>query len=52
MADAQKCKHALCSCTVAPGEKFCSPVCEGASKRTNLSCDCPHQDCQGHVAKL
>ncbi|MGI8773056.1 MAG: hypothetical protein ACR2JE_16655 [Acidobacteriaceae bacterium] len=52
MADAHKCKHALCTCTVAAGEKFCSAVCEGASKRTNLACDCPHPDCKGHVAKL
>jgi hypothetical protein len=50
MADAQKCKHTLCTCTVAKGQKYCSPTCEGSAESSTISCDCPHTNCKGHVA--
>ena len=48
MADAKKCAHPNCSCTVVEG-KYCSQVCEDSMGTTDLSCDCPHAGCKGKL---
>ena len=44
-ADSNKCAMDGCLCTVAPGQKYCSPYCETAKGQTTLECDCGHPAC-------
>jgi hypothetical protein len=49
MANAQKCAHAPCNCTVQPGGphgKYCSDHCKEASDKIELRCDCKHPQCR------
>ena len=47
------CAHGVCQCEPAEGETFCSPYCEQAGSRTNVTpdasqqnmCDCGHPAC-------
>jgi len=48
MKDAKKCAHTGCTCTVTDG-KYCSPYCESAKGRTEISCGCEHADCGGRA---
>ena len=48
MADAKKCAHPNCSCTVTEG-KYCSQICEDSAGTTDLGCDCPHPGCRGKI---
>ena len=48
MADANKCAHPACSCTVDKhGEwgKYCSEYCKKAPQ-VELHCNCMHTDCR------
>jgi hypothetical protein len=46
-----QCAHPNCSCSAASGSKYCSPYCESAKNRDEISCDCGHRGCKGNVAK-
>ncbi len=48
----QKCAHPACSCSVADGKKYCSPVCEDAKGMTELTCQCEHGNCTGSKLKV
>ena len=48
MADAKKCAHQPCTCTVTD-TKYCSQACEDAAGTTSIACDCPHAHCTGHM---
>lgn len=46
MADTEnKCEHTACSCQAAPNSKYCSPYCESAKGRSEISCGCGHEGC-------
>jgi hypothetical protein len=49
MADAKKCAHTNCSCTVGGKEKYCSAACEGAKGTETIACDCGHPNCKGNL---
>jgi len=48
----QKCAHAECNCSVAPGQKYCSDYCatpddaETTSLQGTAGCKCGHAACQ------
>ena len=44
-----KCAHPPCSCTVAPGEKYCSTECAAMEKTPDISCECHHAGCKGNI---
>ncbi len=46
-ATAQKCAHENCTCSVDPGQKYCSSYCADAADRheTEIQCDCKHANC-------
>ena len=49
MAEAKKCAHPSCECTVAPGGmygKYCSDHCRQAGEAVELRCDCGHPPCR------
>jgi hypothetical protein len=46
-AEAKKCAHETCSCTVADDQKYCSTFCEDSKGVTTLKCDCQHPGCSG-----
>jgi hypothetical protein len=39
MADAKKCPHPSCTCTLEKGQHFCSARCEAAKGTTELLCE-------------
>lgn len=46
MPDQQnKCAHTACTCQAAAGSKYCSPYCESAKDRSEISCGCGHEAC-------
>ncbi len=48
MATLEKCKHAVCLCTVPEGGEFgdyCSAACQSARDMTELRCHCGHEAC-------
>jgi hypothetical protein len=50
MAEAAKCAHPGCDCTVLPKSpfgKYCSEHCKDAHDMTELRCGCQHAACQG-----
>lgn len=49
MADANKCAHPACSCTVAKGGefgKYCSEHCKEKKDQIELRCYCGHPACR------
>lgn len=42
---AESCAHPSCVCKPAPGSKFCSTLCEGATSQPDIVCNCGHSDC-------
>jgi len=49
MSPVKKCANAACNCVPPPGAKYCSPHCEGMGNKTELTCQCRHAECSGHV---
>jgi hypothetical protein len=49
MADATKCAHPSCQCTVpkdGPYGKYCSEYCKESGQQTELRCGCQHLACR------
>lgn len=49
MADANKCAHPACNCSVTKGGefgKFCSAHCKEKKDQIVLRCDCQHPACR------
>ncbi len=49
MADATKCAHPACNCTVTKGGefgKYCSEHCKKKADQIELRCDCRHPVCR------
>jgi hypothetical protein len=49
MADAKKCAHPSCQCTVPKGGpygKYCSEYCKESAQQTELRCGCQHAECR------
>jgi hypothetical protein len=47
MENNNKCAHAMCNCSVAGNEKYCSDHCRDAVDQdiVEISCDCGHIGC-------
>lgn len=49
MADANKCAHPACQCTVPTHGtygKYCSEYCKESGQHTELRCGCQHPACR------
>lgn len=45
-AEAKKCAHVPCLCTVQSGERYCGQVCkEAGSEEVEIACQCDHPAC-------
>jgi metallothionein len=51
MAEAKKCEHASCTCTVSGKDKYCSARCEAAGDKVEVACECGHPGCRGEILK-
>jgi hypothetical protein len=49
MADAKKCAHPNCSCSVGEKQKYCSAYCEAAKGTETIACECGHPNCQSNL---
>jgi hypothetical protein len=49
--NAQKCKHASCTCTATEKDGFCSKACRDAKNVSDLTCQCMHNGCSGTELK-
>jgi hypothetical protein len=57
LAELAKCAHALCICTVEPGEQYCSDYCAFQANADKAAadeeCNCGHPECAAmHAAHL
>jgi hypothetical protein len=50
MAEAKKCAHPNCSCSVTEGEKYCSISCETSEVTPEIDCKCGHPACNEQIA--
>ncbi len=50
MAESDKCAHPACNCMSTPENKYCSPYCEDAGDKIELSCNCGHAGCAEELA--
>lgn len=46
---AHDCAHAICNCTVAADEMYCSAYCENAANAPDITCACGHPECESEM---